>query len=73
MSLAHSSHSNRALAARRGFTLLEVLIATAVTLLMMLSLAQVFKVIGDSMKQGRAALELNSRLRNVSPIGFSSI
>lgn len=51
---------------RRGFTLIEVLIATAVTLLMMVSLAQVFKLIGDSMKQGRAALELNSRLRSVA-------
>ncbi len=51
---------------RRGFTLLEVLIATAVTLLMMISLAQIFKVIGDSMKQGRAALELNNRLRSVT-------
>ncbi len=50
---------------RGGFTLVEVLVATVVTLLMMVSLAQVFKLIGDSMKQGRAALELNSRLRNV--------
>jgi prepilin-type N-terminal cleavage/methylation domain-containing protein len=50
---------------RQGFTLLEVMIATAVTLLMMLSLAQIFKVIGDSMKQGRAVLELNNRLRSV--------
>ena len=51
---------------RQGFTLLEVLIATAVTLLMMVSLAQIFKSIGDSMKQGRAALELNNRLRSVA-------
>jgi hypothetical protein len=48
-----------------GFTLLEVLIATAVTLLMMISLAQMFKVIGDSMQQGRSVLELNNRLRSV--------
>lgn len=53
-------------ASRGGFTLIEVLVATAVTLLMMVSLAQVFKLIGDSMKQGRAALELNSRLRSVA-------
>ncbi len=33
---------------RTGFTLLEVLIATAVTLLLMLGLAQIFKVLGDS-------------------------
>jgi type II secretory pathway pseudopilin PulG len=48
-----------------GFTLLEVMIATAVTLLMMLGLAQMFKVLGDSMNQGRAGLELNNRLRSV--------
>lgn len=51
---------------RSGFTLLEVMIATAVTLLMMLSLAQIFKIIGDSMQRGRAILELNNRLRTVT-------
>ncbi len=50
---------------RRGFTLLEVMVATAVTLLMMIALAQIFKSIGNGMKQGRAALELNNRLRDV--------
>lgn len=48
-----------------GFTLLEVLIATAVTMLMMLGLAQIFRVLGESMSQGRAGLELNNRLRSV--------
>ncbi|MCA9193793.1 MAG: hypothetical protein KDB03_18600 [Planctomycetales bacterium] len=51
---------------RGAFTLLEVLIATGVTLLMMVSLTQIFRVIGESMKQGRAAVELNNRLRNVT-------
>ncbi len=51
---------------RTGFTLLEVLIATAVTLLMMLSLAKIFNVIGESMQRGRAVLELNNRLRSVT-------
>lgn len=51
---------------RRGFTLLEVLVATAVTLLMMVSLAQAFKIIGDSMKQGRATLQMNNTLRSIS-------
>lgn len=50
---------------RRGFTLLEVMIATAVTLLMMLGLAQMFKVLGDSINRGRTGLELNNRLRSV--------
>ncbi len=51
--------------ANSGFTLVEVLVATAATLLMMLSLAQIFKMIGDSMKQGRASLEMNNRLRSI--------
>lgn len=48
-----------------GFTLLEVLIATAVTLLLMIGLSQIFKALGDSITKGRAGLELNNRLRNV--------
>ncbi len=51
---------------KSGFTLVEVLVATAVTLLMMVSLAKIFKIIGDSMQEGRATLELNNRLRNVA-------
>ena len=50
----------------KGFTLLEVLIATAVTLLMMASLAKIFNIIGNSMQRGRAALELNNDLRDVA-------
>lgn len=50
---------------RSGFTLIEVMIAVTVTLLMMLGLAQMFKVLGDSMNKGRAGLELNNRLRGV--------
>ncbi|MFO1064797.1 MAG: hypothetical protein U0892_13110 [Pirellulales bacterium] len=51
---------------RSAFTLLEVLLATAVTLLMMLSLAKIFTLIGDGMKQGRAGLTLNNRLRAIT-------
>lgn len=57
---------NRPHRQRNGFTLIEVLVATAVTLLMMISLAKIFKTIGDSMQEGRATLELNNRLRDVS-------
>jgi prepilin-type N-terminal cleavage/methylation domain-containing protein len=58
--------SERRGSSRAGFTLIEVLVATAVTLLMMISLAKIFKIIGDSMQEGRATLELNNRLRNVA-------
>ncbi len=59
-------HRSNRLRKQRGFTLLEVLVATAITLVMMISLAQVFKVIGDSMKQGRAALQINNTLRSIA-------
>jgi len=42
-----------------------MMLAVTVTLLMMLGLAQMFKVLGDSMNKGRAGLELNNRLRGV--------
>lgn len=61
--MIYRHHSRRS---RKGFTLIEVLVATAVTLLMMISLAKIFKIIGDSMQEGRATLELNNRLRNVA-------
>ena len=66
--ISHRRNTRRARSGQRiqpGFTLIEVLVATAVTLLMMIALAKSFKIIGDSMQQGRAKLELNNRLRNV--------
>lgn len=66
--ISHRRNTRRARSDQRiqhGFTLIEVLVATAVTLLMMIALAKSFKIIGDSMQQGRAKLELNNRLRNV--------
>jgi hypothetical protein len=42
------------------------MVAMAITLLMMLSLSQIFKIIGDSMQRGRAIMELNNRLRTVT-------
>ena len=61
-----STYRHSANRRRSAFTLLEVLIATAVTLLMMISLVQVFKVVGDSMKQSRAALQMNNSLRSIT-------
>ncbi len=51
---------------RSGFTILEMLIAMAVTLLMMAALGRAFKLIGDTLKSSRANVELSSRLRTIS-------
>ena len=40
--------------ARRGMSLVEMLAAMAVTLILILALAQVFSIIGDNVADGRA-------------------
>lgn len=51
---------------RAGLTLVEVLIATTLTLLLMLSLAQGFKVLSESVSEGRTRLNLSDQLRGLS-------
>ena len=51
---------------RFGLTLVEVLIATTLTLLLMLSLAQGFKVLSESVSEGRTRLTLSDQLRGLS-------
>ena len=51
---------------RRAFTLVELLIAMTVTLLLMAALAKVFGSIGRSIQDGRARINLSSKLRGAS-------
>ena len=57
-----SSHHN----VRRGMTLVEMLVATAITLILMAAVAQVFAAFSGAMSNGRSILETDSRLRNVA-------
>ncbi|MBM3965865.1 MAG: hypothetical protein FJ308_12500 [Planctomycetes bacterium] len=50
----------------RGMTLIEVLIATALTLLIMLALAQGFKTMSEGVTAGRARLTGSDQLRSLS-------
>jgi len=52
----------------RGFTLLEILTATALTLIMLAGVITVFGTIGTSVSESRATLELGERLRSVSSL-----
>ena len=54
--------------ARQGLTLIEVLIATTLTLLLMLSLAQGFKTLSETVSAGRSRLTLSDQLRGVSTL-----
>ena len=51
-----------------GMTLIEVLIATAMTMLIMLALAQGFKTTSQSISSGRARLTGSDQLRSISTL-----
>ena len=53
---------------KSGLTLIEVLIATTLTLLLLLALAQGFKTLSDTVSAGRAKLTLSDQLRGVTAI-----
>lgn len=50
---------------RGGFTLVEMLVALAITLLLMISVATIFSSVSDSIRDGRTTIEMNDRLRGV--------
>jgi prepilin-type N-terminal cleavage/methylation domain-containing protein len=50
----------------RGFTLIEMLVAVAITMIMMLAVTQVFLYLGDNMDKARSIIEMSGQLRNVS-------
>ena len=49
---------------RRGFTLVEVLVALTMTLIILGAMAQAFSFASGQMQQGRASLEMTNRLRS---------
>ena len=50
----------------RGMTLVEMLVATAITLLMIVALSQVFVIFSETISANRATLELSGQLRGVA-------
>jgi hypothetical protein len=71
--LIETSKSNRAgernrLPIRLGLTLIEVLIATTITLLMMLALAKGFQSLSNTVSEGRSHLNLSDKLRGMNEL-----
>lgn len=50
----------------RGFTLVEMLIAMAVTLLLMAALSKAFGLIGENVRESRVAIDLTNQTRSVT-------
>ncbi len=51
---------------RRGFTLVEMLVAMALSLIIILAVTQVFRLVGDNVLAGRAVLEMSGQLRSAA-------
>src|SRR3954469_14014550 len=47
----------------RGFTLLELLIAMTLTLLLVYAIAQFYSFVGETVRDGRAQIEMGGNLR----------
>jgi prepilin-type N-terminal cleavage/methylation domain-containing protein len=52
--------------ARDGLTLIEMLVATTVTLILMAAIGQVFSTFGRSVSGSRGALDMNARIRTAA-------
>ena len=66
ISMNKKSRFATALRQRYGFTLVEMLVAMAVTLIMMAALARSFGFVGNQVRDGRADVQLSNQLRDVS-------
>jgi type II secretory pathway pseudopilin PulG len=51
---------------RRGMTLVEMLVATTMTLIIMGIVAQLFSVLGNTVNSSRSTMDVSSRLRSVA-------
>ena len=56
----------RILTVRAGVTLIEMLVAVALTLMVVLAIVRVFDILGGNVTESRAILELSGELRNAS-------
>src|SRR5215211_2056248 len=48
---------------RAAFTLVEMLVAMVLTLILVTSIAQFYAIVGDSVKDGRALIEMGGQMR----------
>ena len=61
-----SRRASHSAAGRHGMTLVEMLVATAATLILMGAIAQVFSVFGSAVTNSRSMIELDARMRTVA-------
>ncbi|NLE37769.1 MAG: hypothetical protein GX621_07065 [Pirellulaceae bacterium] len=64
MTFLHTRAFRRITSARGAYTLVEILVSTTLSLIMLAGVAVVFGTVGDSIANSRAALEMVDRLRS---------
>lgn len=57
---------HRSTPVKRGFTLVEMLIAMTITLLMMVAVARAFSFVGSRIRESRGNVKLSNELRNIT-------
>ena len=57
------SPANEERAMRRAFTLVEMLIAMVLTLIMVAAIAEFYAYVGDTVRDGRAMMEISGQMR----------
>ena len=62
----HGSNTTIFAARRFGYTLVELLVATSLTLVLLGAVAYIFGIVGQTVNESRAALEMSDRLRDPS-------
>lgn len=63
---AKRRHRHHATRVRHGLTLVEMLVATALSLLVILAVTQAFQMVGDNVMASRAVLEMSGQLRGIT-------
>lgn len=66
MSARHRSARLARKTLRRGFTLVEMLIAMALTLILVYAIAEFYAYVGETVKDGRASITMGSTLRTAT-------
>ncbi|MDP7204792.1 MAG: prepilin-type N-terminal cleavage/methylation domain-containing protein, partial [Pirellulaceae bacterium] len=51
---------------RRAFTLVEMMVSTAVSLILILGVVEAFRVIGEAVADGRASLNMSGQVRTIT-------
>ena len=60
------NYRSRTTSRRRAFTLVEMMVSSAVSLILILGVVEAFQVIGEAVADGRATLTMSGQIRTIT-------